>query len=56
MKAYVVYPGGESGNPGSPYYDNMVKTWANGQYYEANFVKGGDELGDKKLFEITYKP
>ncbi len=53
MKAYVVYPGGESGNPGSPYYDNMVKTWANGQYYEANFVKTGDELGDKKLFEIT---
>lgn len=56
MKAYVVYPGGESGNPGSAYYDNMVKTWANGQYYEANYIKTGDELGAKKLFVSTFKP
>lgn len=56
MKAYVVYPGGESGNPGSTYYDNMVKAWSKGQYYEANFVKQGEELGAKKLFVNTYKP
>ena len=56
MKAYVVYPGGESGNPGSAYYDNMVKTWAKGEYYEANFIKQGEDLGAKKLFVITYKP
>ena len=56
MRAYVVYPGGESGNPGSPYYDNMIKAWATGQYYEANFIKDGKELGDKKLFVINYKP
>ncbi len=56
MKAYVVYPGGQSGNPGSAYYDNMIKTWADGGYYEANFVKTGDELGEQKLFSITCKP
>jgi penicillin amidase len=56
MKAYVVYPGGQSGNPGSAFYDNMVKQWAQGQYYEANFVKQGNELGTKKLFVTTYKP
>ncbi|MGZ8544695.1 MAG: penicillin acylase family protein, partial [Flavisolibacter sp.] len=26
-EAYGVYPGGQSGNPGSPFYDNMVDTW-----------------------------
>lgn len=56
MKAYVVYPGGESGNPGSKYYDNMVGTWGKGQYYEANFIKSGEELGNKKLYTATYKP
>lgn len=56
MKAYVVYPGGESGNPGSKYYDNMVDTWAKGEYYEANFVKTAEELGNKKLFTATFKP
>ncbi|HLP21642.1 MAG TPA: penicillin acylase family protein, partial [Chitinophagales bacterium] len=56
MKGYVVYPGGQSGNPGSKYYDNMVKTWAEGNYYEANFIKTGEELGSKKLFISTYKP
>jgi penicillin amidase len=56
MKGYVVYPGGQSGNPGSRFYDNMVKTWADGNYYEANFIKTGDELGAKKLFTSTYKP
>lgn len=56
MKGYVVYPGGQSGNPGSRFYDNMVKTWADGNYYEANFIKTGEELGAKKLFTSTYKP
>ncbi len=56
MKGYVVYPGGQSGNPGSKFYDNMVSSWARGEYFEANFVKQGDELGNKKLFTSTYKP
>jgi penicillin amidase len=56
MKGYVVYPGGESGNPGSKYYDNMVKTWAQGQYYEARFIKQGEELGADKLYVITFHP
>ena len=56
MKAYVVYPGGESGNPGSIYYDNMVSPWSKGQYFEANFIKQGEDLGAKKLFVSTFKP
>jgi penicillin amidase len=56
MKAYVVYPGGQSGNPGSAYYTNMVDTWAKGEYYTANFIQKPEELGAKKLFAVTYKP
>jgi penicillin amidase len=29
VRAWGVYPGGQSGNPGSPYYNNMLNTWAN---------------------------
>ncbi|MBL0310892.1 MAG: penicillin acylase family protein [Bacteroidetes bacterium] len=56
MKAYVVYPGGQSGNPGSPYYDNMVNAWAKGEYFQASFVRTGDGLGAHKLFISTFKP
>ncbi len=56
MKAFVVYPGGQSGNPGSKFYDNMVSTWARGEYFETNFTHPGDELRWKKLFTGTYKP
>ena len=41
--AYVVYPGGQSGNPGSKYYDQFVDTWTKGNYYEAIFMHKADE-------------
>lgn len=41
--AYIVYPGGQSGNPGSKYYDQFVGTWTNGSYYEATFMHNADE-------------
>lgn len=34
IKGYGVYPGGQSGNPGSKFYDNLVSEWANGDYHE----------------------
>ena len=37
--AWGIYPGGQSGNPLSPYYDNMVDDWAEGKYYELLFSK-----------------
>ncbi len=36
VKAYGVYPGGQSGNPGSYYYDNMIDVWSTESYYELN--------------------
>lgn len=37
-EAYGVYPGGQSGNPGSKYYDNFIDTWAAGKYYPLLFL------------------
>lgn len=37
MNAHVIYPGGQSGNPGSKFYTSMVDDWAAGKYYQANF-------------------
>ncbi|WP_411275137.1 penicillin acylase family protein [Daejeonella sp.] len=39
VKAYGVFPGGESGNPGSPYYDNMLNTWSEGKLIEMIYLK-----------------
>jgi penicillin amidase len=36
--AWGIYPGGQSGNPGSKYYDNMVDDWVNGRVHELNFL------------------
>lgn len=39
IEAYGVYPGGQSGNPGSKYYDMFVDSWAAGKYYRILFAK-----------------
>lgn len=44
VHALGVYPGGQSGNPGSRYYDNMVDTWAAGNYYELLFLEKSDAV------------
>jgi len=37
IRAYGIYPGGQSGNPGSPAYDTFVEDWASGEYFEINY-------------------
>ena len=38
IEAYGVYPGGQSGNPGSKYYDSFIDNWVKGNYYPLQFV------------------
>jgi len=38
IKAYGIYPGGQSGNPGSIHYSDNIDKWINGAYYDLNFV------------------
>jgi len=37
-KGLGIYPGGQSGNPGSKYYDNLIDDWAEGKYNSLNFM------------------
>ncbi len=52
VKGYGVYPGGASGNPGSPNYDSMLETWRTGGLFELNFMK---EKPTNYLYKIDIK-
>jgi penicillin amidase len=43
VKGYGVFPGGESGNPGSFYYSDMLQTWKDGKLNELLFMQSPDE-------------
>ncbi len=50
VKGWGVYPGGISGNPGSPNYDAFIDNWRLGQHFELNFYR---EKPETALYEIT---
>lgn len=43
LKAWGIYPGGQSGNPGSPEYDKFITDWVNGKYYELHYLGSPNE-------------
>jgi len=50
-----IYPGGQSGNPGSRYYDNFIDDWAAGKYYSLNFLQT-DEVTSAIIGTQTLTP
>ncbi|SFC08254.1 penicillin amidase [Parapedobacter composti] len=54
--AYGVYPGGQSGNPGSRYYDNMIDRWAEGELDTLLFMKHAGERSGRLIHQIVLKP
>jgi penicillin amidase len=54
--AYVVYPGGQNGNPGSPYYQQFVDTWSSGRYYKAWVYKKGKENDPAIKWKMHFQP
>jgi penicillin amidase len=55
IEAYAVYPGGQSGNPGSKYYDTFVDTWAAGKYYPLLFLKKQEARHNNRVkWHITF--
>lgn len=50
IQAWAIYPGGQSGNPGSMYYDNFINDWANNIYYPLDFFKTESEAKQKAFF------
>ncbi|WP_018612778.1 penicillin acylase family protein [Segetibacter koreensis] len=54
-EAYGVYAGGQSGNPGSKYYDNFIDTWASGKYYPLLFLNHDAAKGSNDIkWKITF--
>jgi penicillin amidase len=43
IEAWGVYPGGQSGNPGSTGYDTFIEDWARGEYFKISFWGNYDE-------------
>jgi penicillin amidase len=43
VKAYGIFPGGQSGNPASAHYDDMIEAWRQGQLDELVFLRAADE-------------
>ncbi|HLT73233.1 MAG TPA: penicillin acylase family protein [Cyclobacteriaceae bacterium] len=56
IKAYGVYPGGQSGNPGSFHYSDMLDSWANGKYFSLAFPKRIEDMQQFLLFETDLNP
>jgi penicillin amidase len=44
LRAWGVYPGGQSGNPGSPYYNNLLHSWTQGKYFEFQFESQASKI------------
>ncbi|MEO5501490.1 MAG: penicillin acylase family protein [Ginsengibacter sp.] len=53
-EAYGVYPGGQSGNPGSRFYDNFIDSWVQGKYYRLWVMKHGEEKSDKVKWVMNF--
>jgi penicillin amidase len=50
-KAYAIYPGGQSGNPGSRHYGDNVQQWVDGKYNGLKFLTGSVK---KNPFKYTW--
>ncbi|MFT4856201.1 MAG: penicillin amidase [Algoriphagus sp.] len=53
INAFGIYPGGQSGNPGSKFYSNFIPIWANGEYL--NFNLRSKEQSEGVLFQTILK-
>jgi penicillin amidase len=52
VKGYGIFPGGESGNPGSFYYDDMLKTWRDGKLNELLFMQSPGLLVKRAFTQV----
>ncbi|MEZ4771609.1 MAG: penicillin acylase family protein [Bacteroidia bacterium] len=60
VEAWAIYPGGQTGNPGSKAYDAFIDDWAVGKYYRVWFMtseadKNGDVFARQSLVPAAAK-
>ncbi len=56
VRAWGVYPGGQSGNPGSKYYDNFIERWEDASPYPLQFVQSADADFGENCYKLTLTP
>jgi len=49
IEAWGIYPGGQSGNPGSAGYGTFIEDWARGEYFKISFWEDYDETREGVL-------
>lgn len=54
VKTWATYPGGQSGNPGSKHYDNLLGRWTTAQYFPMLFLQ--NERDAKTLPVVQLNP
>jgi len=52
VKAWGVFPGGQSGNPGSIFYDTGLEKWSKGEYNVLFLMKNADDKRHPVLYSI----
>lgn len=55
VRAYGILPGGQSGNPGSFYYDNELPQWKRGKLRPLNYLKNVNDVSAPIKSTITFK-
>lgn len=52
VRAWGVFPGGQSGDPTSPHYDSDLEFWKNNQFRELNFMSAAKDEAPYVKFEL----
>ena len=56
VQVWGVYPGGQSGNPGSSYYTNLVDAWAAGEHYPLTLMASPEDTEMGVLVSQSLNP
>lgn len=54
-EAFGIYPGGQSGNPGSKFYDNFVSYWAAGKYYSLWMMTKAETTDPRVKWKMSFR-
>ncbi|HOX83441.1 MAG TPA: penicillin acylase family protein [Chryseolinea sp.] len=56
VKTWAVYPGGQSGNPGSEHYNDQLNRWVEGKYFSLLFLQKPEDAGNKLFYSTHLNP
>jgi penicillin amidase len=57
IRAFGIYPGGQSGNPGSRYYADYLDKWSEGKYFPIEFLPNLPEQNEHLIkYTIIFHP